>query len=110
MREGDEWKTGLNTLNGHEYLVMPFSLTNAPVVFQAMINDALRPNLDHFVYVYLDDILIYLPDLDTHKIHVTAVLQQLVDHQLYVKAEKSEFHANTVCDPFHARPPTVICC
>lgn len=75
---------------------MPFGLTNAPAVFQAMINDVLRDFLDHFVYVYLDDILIYSPDLDTHKKHVTAVLQRLLQNQLYVKAEKSEFHADTI--------------
>ena len=62
IREGDEWKTGFNT----PHLVMPFGLTNAPAVFQAMINDVLRDFLDHFVYVYLDDILIYSPDLETH--------------------------------------------
>ena len=67
IREGDEWKTAFNTPSGHyEYRVMPFGLTNAPAVFQAMINDVLRDFLDHFVYVYLDDILIYSPDLDTH--------------------------------------------
>lgn len=57
IREGDEWETGFNTPSGH--YVMPFGLTNAPAVFQAMINDVLRDFLDHFVYVYLDDILIY---------------------------------------------------
>lgn len=76
IREGDEWKMGFNAPSGHyEYLVMPFGLSNAPAVFQAMINDMLRDFLDHFVYVYLDDILIY-SDLDSHKTHVTRVLQR----------------------------------
>lgn len=39
--------------------------------------------------------IIYSSDLDSHKKHVTTVLQQLLDHQLYVK-EKSEFYADTV--------------
>ena len=97
IREGDEWKTGFNTPSGHyEYCVMPFGLTNAPAVFQAMIIDVLRDFLDQFVYVYLDDILIYSPDLATHQEHVTQVLNRLPEHQLYVKAEKSVFHAETV--------------
>ena len=97
IREGDEWKTGFNTPSGHyEYCVMPFGLTNAPAVFQAMINDVLRDFLDQFVYVYLDDILIYSPDITTHQAHVTQVLNRLLEHKLYVKAEKSVFHAETV--------------
>ena len=93
IREGDEWKTGFNTPTGHyEYCVMPFGLTNAPAVFQAMINDILRDFLDQFVYVYLDDILIYSPDISSHRNHVSQVLQRLLENQLYVKAEKSEFH------------------
>ena len=97
IREGDEWKTGFKTPSGHyEYCVMPFGLTNAPAVFQAMINDILREFLDKFVYVYLDDILIYSPDLVSHRLHVSQVLQRLLDNQLYVKAEKSEFHVQTV--------------
>ena len=97
IREGDEWKTGFNYPSGHyEYRVMTFGLTNAPAVFQAMINDVLRDFLDHFVYVYLDNILIYSPDLDSHHDHVTRVLERLLKNQLYVKAEKSVFHADTV--------------
>jgi len=75
---------------------MPFGLTNTPAIFQAMINDILRDFLDTFVYVYLDDILIYSPDISSHRNHVTQVLQKLLDNQLYVKAEKSEFHVQTV--------------
>ena len=97
IREGDEWKTGFNTASGHyEYLVMPFGLTNASAVFQVMTNEILRDFLDHFVYVYLVDILIYSPDLDTHKHHVSQVLKRLLDNHLYVKAEKSEFHADAI--------------
>ena len=57
IRKGDEWKTAFNTPSGHyEYQVMPFGLTNAPAVFQALINDVLRDMINHFVFVYLDDI------------------------------------------------------
>ena len=58
--------------------------------------DILRDFLDKFVYVYLDDILIYPPDISSDRNHVTQVLQRLLKNQLYVKAEKSEFHVQTV--------------
>ncbi len=65
IRQGDEWKTAFNTPTGHyEYLVMPFGLTNA--VFQALINDVLRDMLNQFVFVYLDDILIFPGSLEEH--------------------------------------------
>lgn len=66
-REGDEWKTAFNTPSGHyEYLVMPFGLSNGPAVFQSLVNDVLRDTLNQFVFVYLDDFLIFLgPSLNT---------------------------------------------
>ena len=97
IRDGDEWKTGFNTPTGHyEYLVIPFGLTNAPAVFQALVNDVLRDCLNRFVFLYLDDILIYSPDKDSHIHHVRQVLQRLLRNQLFVKAEKCDFHATTV--------------
>lgn len=48
------------------------------------------------VFVYLDDILIFSPDEQTHVQHVRQVLQQLLHHQLFVKAEKCEFHSPSV--------------
>ncbi|KAI3352528.1 hypothetical protein L3Q82_005476 [Scortum barcoo] len=95
FREGDEWKTAFNTTLGHfEYLVMPFGLTNAPAVFQALINDVLRDFLNRFVFVYLDDILIYSRDQSDHQLHVRQVLQRLLENRLFVKKEKCEFHAS----------------
>uniref|UniRef100_A0A673AT68 Gypsy retrotransposon integrase-like protein 1 n=1 Tax=Sphaeramia orbicularis TaxID=375764 RepID=A0A673AT68_9TELE len=97
IREGDEWKTAFNTPSGHyEYLVMPFGLTNAPAVFQALVNDVLRDMLNVFVFVYLDDILIFSSDERSHVQHVRQVLQRLLQNQLFVKAEKCEFHRPSV--------------
>ena len=75
---------------------MPSGLTNAPAVFQALVNDVLRDVLNRFVFVYLDDILIFSQSLEEHQEHVRLVLQRLLENKLYVKAEKCEFHARKV--------------
>ena len=49
---------------------MPFSLTNAPAVFQRFVNTIFADMLDVCVVVYLDDILIYSGDKASHKQHV----------------------------------------
>ena len=60
IKEGDEWMLPFWTRYGHlEYNVIPFSLTNAPVTFQHLINDIFREFLEDFVVCYLDDILIF---------------------------------------------------
>ena len=75
---------------------MPFGLTNAPAVFQALVNDLLRDMIDKFVFVYIDDILIFSRNLEEHVTHVRSVLRRLLDNSLFVKAEKCEFHAPSV--------------
>ena len=71
IREGDEWKTAFNTPRGHyEYRVMPLGLTNAPAVFQALINDVLRDVINRHVFIYLDDILIFSETIDQHICYV----------------------------------------
>ena len=92
IKEGDEWKMSFNTLTGHwEYLVMPFGLTNAPAVFQTLVNDVLGDMINRFVFVYLDDILIFSQDAHSHQVHVPKVLQRLLENRLFVKVEKCEF-------------------
>ncbi len=97
IKEGDEWKTAFNTPVGHfEYRVLPFGLVNAPAVFQALVNDVLRDMINVFVFVYLDDILIFSPSLQVHVQHVRRVLQCILENRLFVKAEKCMFHSRSV--------------
>lgn len=97
IKEGDEWKTAFHTTHGHyEYSVMPYGLTNAPAVFQSMINEVFRDMLHSHVIAYIDDILIYSDDFEQHVSHVQAVLCCLADHNLFVKLEKGEFYHPSV--------------
>jgi hypothetical protein len=70
---------------------MPFGLTNALAVFQHLMNDIFQDYMDEFVVVYLDDILIFSKDQETHDKHVRLVLAMLREHGLYAKMEKCEF-------------------
>jgi hypothetical protein len=86
VKEGDEWKTTFRTRYGHfEYSVMSFGLTNAPVTFQHMINDIFQEYLDHFVVIYLDDIIIYSKNEEDHEYHVRLVLKFFRERGLYAK-------------------------
>jgi len=97
IRKGDEWKTAFRTRYGlFEYLVMPFGLTNAPATFQSYIHQALGGLLDEFCIVYLDDILIFSPDRDTHTEHIRRVLARLRKAQLYCKPSKCSFYKDQV--------------
>ncbi|KAH9244937.1 hypothetical protein BASA81_017611 [Batrachochytrium salamandrivorans] len=71
IKEGDEPKTAFITKYGQfEFLVMPFGLANAPAQFQRMMNTLFRDSIGKFVLVYLDDIVVYSEDLETHKEHL----------------------------------------
>ena len=77
---------------GHyEFLVMPFDLTNAPITFMDLMNHILHSYLDQFVVVFMDDILIYSPSVESHEEHLRIVLQLLREHRLYAKFSKCEF-------------------
>ncbi|QRW26650.1 Retrotransposable element Tf2 protein [Rhizoctonia solani] len=97
IRKGDEWKTAFRTKYGlFEYLVMPFSLTNAPAAFQHFMNDLFRDLIDVTVVIYLDNILIFSKKPKDHPSHVREVLSRLMKNQLFCKLSKCHFHVTTV--------------
>ena len=61
-----------------------------------LMNSVFMPELDKFVVVFIDDILIYSKDEAEHEQHLRIVLQRLRDHKLYAKFSKCEFWLDTV--------------
>lgn len=70
---------------------MPLGLCNAPTTFMRLMNEVLRPDIDEFVIVYLDDILVYSPTWKEHLTHVGKVLETLKQSQLRLNLKKCEF-------------------
>jgi hypothetical protein len=66
IRPEDIPKTAFSTRYGlYEYLVMSFGLTNAPAHFMYMMNSVFMPELDKFVVVFIDDIIVVGSKLST---------------------------------------------
>jgi hypothetical protein len=76
IRPEDVPKTAFSTRYGlYEYLVMSFGLTNATAHFMYQMNSVFMPELDKFVVVFIDDILIYSKSEEEHAQHLRVILQ-----------------------------------
>ena len=73
----------------YEFTRCPFGLMQAPAYFQRLINKVLV-GLD-FAFGYLDDILIYSPDVPTHLVHMRQLFQRLREADLKLNREKCNF-------------------
>jgi hypothetical protein len=58
----------------YEYLVMSFELTNAPAHFMYLMNSVFMIELDKFVVIFIDNILIYSKNTEEHEGHLRIVL------------------------------------
>jgi hypothetical protein len=71
--------------------VVSFGLTYAPSYFMNLMNKVLMEELDRFVVVFIDDILIYSETTEEHEEHLRIVLERLRQQKLYAKFSKCEF-------------------
>ena len=72
-----------------EFKVCPLGLAQAPAYFQRLVNEVLRRL--PFAFGYLDDILIFSPDMDTHLKHVRQLFNRLREADLKLKESKCNF-------------------
>jgi len=92
IRAEDVPKYAFSTRYGlYEYLVMSFGLTNSLAFFMYLMNSVFMKELDKFVVVFLDDILVYSKDEAEHAEHLRIVLTRLREHKLYAKFSKCAF-------------------
>jgi hypothetical protein len=90
-------KKTFNTIYGHhEFMAVPFGLSNAPAIFMCLMNGVFREYLEKFVIVFLDDILIYSKSKEDHEKHMRMVLQVLRKHKLYAKLSKCIFYQKKI--------------
>jgi hypothetical protein len=88
-------KTAIVTPFGlFEYLYMPFGLRNAAQTFQRLM-DSLFSHIPS-VFVYLDDLIIATPDMDSHLQVLQQVFLILQNNNLLLNPEKSIFAQSTV--------------
>jgi len=92
IKEDSIHKTTFRTKYGHyEFVVVPFGLTNDPYNFMSLMNSELRPYLDKFFIMFIDDILVYSKNEEEHVEHLAALLRLLREHQFYAKLSKCSF-------------------
>ena len=92
MAEDSISKTVFYTHLGQwEYVAMLFGLCNAPSTFQRLINKFFAKEINSFILVYLDDILIFSCSIGEHWDHQKIALDRLCRAKLYGQSHNCEF-------------------
>ena len=86
-----------------EFKRCPFGLAQAPAYFQRLINEVLSGLT--FAFGYLDDILIFSPDMETHLKHLRILFERLRSADLKLKEVKCKLSQETysILRTYHIR-------
>lgn len=74
-----------------EYKVMPFALSKEPGAFQAVMINMLLPLISEGVIIYLNDVLVYIRDVDLRAKLLDQVLTLIWNNKMYFKISKCQF-------------------
>ena len=95
VHPADVPKTAIITPFGlFEFLRMPFGLKNAAQAFQRLMDTACQGL--SFVFVYLDDILIFSQSQEEHEAHLRQLFGRLQEHGLVISLSKCQFGVNEI--------------
>ena len=94
--ESIKYTTFISEFGKFEYLAMPMGLKNAGSTFQRMMDKVLEGLVGEICFVYLDDIIIFSEDVESHEGRVKQVLDRLKTNCLQIKLKKCEFIRPTI--------------
>src|SRR5271156_1364924 len=80
----------------YEWLVMPMGLRNSPAIHQHQVTHALRELLGKICHIYLNDIIIWSLDFESHVAHCRLVFEALRAACLYINAKKTKLFCDEV--------------
>ena len=85
-------KTAFTTPQGlYEFVRMPFGLCNAPACFQRAMTCCLEGLNWEIALCFLDDVIVFAKDFDTHLERLQIIFRRLRDNNLKIKPKKCEF-------------------
>jgi hypothetical protein len=90
-------KSGFVTKYGcYTFSVMPFGLCNAPSSYTRYMTNILREYIGVFLYVFIDDVIVYSPDQETHMKHLELVFEACTKANLRLRLEKCQVAKSSV--------------
>ena len=95
IKTEDQLKACVNTPWGlYKFQRMAFGLKNAPASFQAFAEEVLADIED--IYIYLDDVLVFSPDHQSHQKTVREIFARFSKYGLVLSLSKCKFAAKEV--------------